>query len=140
MSKKKVLIGLMVVVLPIIAGAQALPPPPATTIGGVINIFCGILGWAFTILFLLAVVFVLVAAFYYLTSSGEPEKIKTANKTLLYAAVAVAIALLSRGVPFIVSNLVRGNAGGDPCSSGASAPGPYFPSPGPLTPPGTINV
>ncbi len=104
---KKVLSGLTTAFLPVIASAQTLPPPPVTTPGGLINnVLCPILGWAFTILILLAVVFVLVAAFRYLTAAGDPEKVKHANYTLLYAAIAVAVAILAKAVPLIMGSLV----------------------------------
>jgi formate-dependent nitrite reductase membrane component NrfD len=59
----------------------------------------------FTFLIVLAIVFVLVAAFKYLTAAGDPEKVKSASHTLIYAAVAVVIAILAKGVPLIIGSL-----------------------------------
>ena len=105
------LVSLAALLPAVIASAQGpgtLPPPPTTSVGGLIGILCNILGWAFVILILLAIVFVIVAAFRYLSASGDPEKIKKANYTLLYAAVAVAVGILAKGVPLIVSSIVGG--------------------------------
>ncbi len=114
-NMKKVLIGIASMLPAVIASAQTtappLPPPPATNIGGLIAILCNVLGWAFVILILLAVVFVIVAAFRYLTAAGDPEKVKKANYTLLYAAISVAVALLAKAVPLIVTSIVGSSVG-----------------------------
>jgi hypothetical protein len=48
----------------------------------------------------------MVAAFKYLTASGDPEKVKGAGNTLLYAAIAIGVALLARAVPLVVSSFL----------------------------------
>jgi len=50
--------------------------------------------------------FILYAAFIYLTAGGDPEKVKTASNQLIYAAVAIAVALVAQGIRFIVAQLV----------------------------------
>ncbi|HUX35409.1 MAG TPA: hypothetical protein VMV71_00040 [Candidatus Paceibacterota bacterium] len=88
-------------------GPAAVPPPNTnvqfTTISGAL---CTLVNWIFTLLMILTVIFILFAAFNYLTSSGEEEKIKKANHQLLYAAIAVIIAILSRGLPFLVGQFI----------------------------------
>jgi len=106
-------------------GNVGLPPANSTQIGnnvgGVFQFICLIFNYAFILLLLAAVGFVLFAAYRYLTAAGEPDKVSAANKTLIYAAVAVAVALLARSVPVIVGNFVlTGNSGGgtfDVCAS-----------------------
>lgn len=66
-------------------------------------------GW-YTSFFIFAVIFILIAAFHYLTAAGEPEKIKTAHKMLIWAAVAIAIALLAVGATAIVKDFLGGGA------------------------------
>jgi uncharacterized membrane protein len=73
---------------------------------GVLNLFCVIFSWAFYFLIALAVIFVLVAAFKYLTAGGDPEKVKAAGSTLLYAAVAIGVALLARAVPLVIGSFL----------------------------------
>lgn len=81
--------------------------------GGVFNFVCQIFNIAFYVLLLAAVGFVLLAAYRYLTAAGESDKVSAANKTLIFAAVAVAVALLARSVPVIVGNFVlQGGSGG----------------------------
>lgn len=83
------------------------PPLPNANVNnlqGVINTICAIAGWMFAFLVVLAIIFVLVAAFKYLTAGGDPTKVSSANYMLIYAAVAIAIGLLARGFPFFVSS------------------------------------
>lgn len=92
---------------PFLALAQT-PLPPGKDIGTVLQIFCTLANWAFTFLVVLAVIFVVWAAFNYLTAAGDPEKVKAASHRLIYAAVAIAVAILARSVPLIVGTIVGG--------------------------------
>jgi hypothetical protein len=58
----------------------------------------------FTALIAVAVIFIIYAAYLYLLSEGEPEKIKTALNTLVYALIAIVVALISRSLVFTVQN------------------------------------
>ncbi len=59
------------------------------------------------ILLALAVIFLIVAAFYYLTSGGEEKSVTKAKNYLIYAIVAVAIGLLAQGIVIVISSIVR---------------------------------
>lgn len=61
--------------------------------------------WLFTFLLVLAVIFIVFAAYKYLFSGGG-EEVGKAHKMLLYAAVAVAVAFLARGMVEVVRTLV----------------------------------
>jgi hypothetical protein len=91
-------------------GTVGLPSPTETNIGtdtgGIIRFVCTVFNYVFFALLLAAVGFVLLAAYRYLTAAGDPEAVSKANKTLIFAAVAVAVALLARAVPVIVGNFV----------------------------------
>ncbi|MDP2598446.1 MAG: hypothetical protein Q8P49_01300 [Candidatus Liptonbacteria bacterium] len=109
--------GISAAALPVLALAQGqLPQTPITGIGGVQNFICTVIvGWMFTFLIVLTVVFVLVAAYKYLTAAGDPEKVKSASHMLIYAAVAIVVALFARGLPLIVGSLFSGGLGGVTC-------------------------
>ena len=93
--------------LPFVAFAQQFGAPPApTTVVAFESVINTVLTWMFSFLVFLAIVFVLVAAFKYLTAAGDPEKVKSASNTLVYAAVAIAVALLARGLPYLVGGVV----------------------------------
>ena len=101
--------------LPYLALAQVVvPPPPVTSINNLIGtggLVCKAFGYLFALLIILAVIFVLVAAFKYLTASGDTAKVTSANHQLIYAAVAIVVALIARGAPAIVGTFV-GTTGG----------------------------
>ena len=82
------------------------PQGNITSLSGVLQILCTVFAWAFYFLIVLAVIFVLVAAFKYLTAAGDPEKVKSAGATLLYAAIAIGVALLARAVPLVVGSFL----------------------------------
>src|SRR3989344_1037062 len=95
--------------MPILSLAQSsiedIPEGPRS-IEDIINILGTLLNWMFTLLMIVATMFILYAAFIYLTARGDPEKVKTASNQLIYAAVAIAVALVAQGIRFIVAQLV----------------------------------
>lgn len=62
--------------------------------------------WFYLIFFILAVYFLLVAAFNYLTAGGDPEKIKKAHGSLLWSFVAIVVALISVGAAQIIYTFI----------------------------------
>lgn len=58
----------------------------------------------------LSVIMVLVGAFQLMTSSGDPEKVSKGRKTIMYAAIGLAIALVAGGAAKLVQNLVTGSS------------------------------
>ncbi len=76
------------------------------SIDDILTIIENITSWMYRILLAIVVIFVLMAAFTYLTSSGNIDKIKKANNQLLYAAIAVVIAILSFSVSQIITSVL----------------------------------
>ncbi len=102
---------------PILVSAQGIAPAPISAPSNISNIsnitsqsgiICVAINWIFWFLIVLTIIFVLVAAFKYLTAAGDPEKVRSASHTLLYAAVAIIVALIAKGLPLIVSSFVGG--------------------------------
>ena len=91
--------------LPAFASAQIW-----TSTTQIFGLGCTIVNLLFGILIFLTIFFVILAAFKYLTASGDPEKVKAASQDLLYAAVAIVVGLLAKGIPLIVGSLVGGTA------------------------------
>jgi membrane-associated phospholipid phosphatase len=109
--------SIIALALPALAFAQTLAQPTAptpanvpqgqiTSIQAVLQLMCTVFAWAFYFLIVIAVIFVIVAAFKYLTAAGDPEKVKSAGSTLLYAAIAIGVALLARAVPLVVGSFL----------------------------------
>lgn len=96
--------------------ASALAPALAfaqqyNTVSDVLNRLCTIVGYVFAVLIFLTIVFVIYAAFMYMTAAGDPEKVKKANATILYAAIGLAIAILAKYLPNIVANIMGTSTG-----------------------------
>jgi fumarate reductase subunit D len=75
-------------------------------INDIFQIIERLLSWLFALFILAAIFFVLWAAFKYLTSGGDPSKVGEATNRLIFAAVAIAVALLAASVQFIVGDLI----------------------------------
>ncbi len=109
-------ISILSLALPVLASAQIpvpVPPTPSTAPGAqinsvqsVLNIVCVVFSWLFYFLVALTVIFIVLAAFKYLFAGGDAEKVKAAGSMLLYAAVAVGVALLARAIPLVIANFL----------------------------------
>lgn len=107
--KKIVLLVTMslVVGLPLLTLAQITGPSETpVTIERIIGILERFINWLFAILLAVAVIFIILAAFKYLTAGGDSEKIKSAHTQLIYALVAIGVALLSKGLVYLVKQLL----------------------------------
>jgi len=91
------------------AEAQYYPnaTPAPRDIGGWMHTVNIVIRWIYTIFMVVAVVFVLLAAFQYLTSGGDKEKTKKANNMLMYAVIAIVIAILAFSITRIVGSVVQ---------------------------------
>lgn len=111
MKKLTAIITLSVLTLmPLAAGAVNIPrntvPQGITSFQGFLNLFDKVISWLFTILMVFAVLMIVYAAFSYLTSGGDEEKVGAAHKRIMYAVVAIAVAFLAQGVSFVVAELL----------------------------------
>src|SRR3989344_5523924 len=69
-----------------------------------IGAFCKIANCLFTIAMVVGIGAALWAAFQYMTAGGDTSKVSGAHKTLTYAAVGIAVALLAGSVPGLVAS------------------------------------
>jgi hypothetical protein len=58
-----------------------------------------------------AVVFMVVGGFHYITSSGNPEKLDKAKKTLLYSGVGLVIVLAAYAIVDFVAGIAKSSFG-----------------------------
>ena len=79
---------------------------PITTLDDILSLIGRVGDWISAIVLALAIIFILVSAFQFLTAAGNPEKISSARNMLIYALVAVAIAAVAWGLPDLVKSLV----------------------------------
>ena len=80
---------------------------PVTKVDDILIILNNIVKIMYRAFFIVAIGFVILAAFNYLTGSDDPEKIKSATKRIMYAAIAIAVALISVGANKIIDNFIR---------------------------------
>ena len=72
------------------------------SIGGVFELIRGVVKWVYILFFILAVFFILMAAFTYLRAGGNPENVSKAKNMLIYAAIAIVIAFMAVGLANII--------------------------------------
>ncbi len=99
------LIGLLMVGNLALAQPQnptGLPEVGPTTVSGAVGVLTNVVRWVYIIFFIVAVLFILFAAFTYLGAGGNEDKIAKAKNQIIYAAVAIIVALLAVGFQTIV--------------------------------------
>ena len=70
---------------------------------------CNIISWMIMILFAVAIIMIVMAAFQYVTAGDDTEKTSKARRTLTYSAIGIAVALIAYGFPAIVSSVIPGS-------------------------------
>ena len=110
------LVLLGIVMAPALASAQVTPPTispsvpgPLTgfTISKIYSIIVTVLQIIYTVFFIVAAIFIVLAAFDYLQSGGEADAVKEARNKIIYAAVAIGVALLSVAITGVVKSAIQ---------------------------------
>lgn len=71
------------------------------------TILTRVLDWiVWPIFFAVSVIMFIVAGFLYVTARGEPGKIQTANKAILWAVVGIIIAILGFSATEIITSIL----------------------------------
>ena len=84
----------------------AISPPDINLSGDIFDILANIASFITRIALPLAGIMILWAGFLFLTSGGVPEKIKLAQKTLIYTVVGYIIILVSSSLMNLIRNLL----------------------------------
>lgn len=113
----ELLLVTVLVISPLVVGAQGYVKPtcPAglpcsgngdfnTFIGNIINILLGIA-------FLLAVLFLIIGGFWYITSAGNEETAEKGKSTAINAIIGLVVIILSYVIVNVISGLVIKSAG-----------------------------
>ena len=100
--------ALTLVSLPLIAGAVTLInlPTNVSRVEQLLDKVCNIVNLIFTILLIVAVIFIVIAAFTYITGGGDPENVSKASRQILWAVIAVVLATFSKILPVVASNFL----------------------------------
>lgn len=72
----------------------------------IFQVLTKIVQYTYTIFFIVAIIFILLAAFSFLTAKGDPEAVKNARAQILWASVAIAVALISVAAAQIIKSFI----------------------------------
>ncbi len=98
------LFGICGIMAPLSVSAQVAPPVPVSSIGGFVGLICTAINWLFTFFIVIAVLLFMVGALAILTSGDNPGRSKNGSSAITYAFVALAVAILAKGIPLVVGN------------------------------------
>lgn len=90
-------------IMPVVALAAATTTAPNLDVMATLT---KITDWLFAILLVVAAIAIIIAAFQFITASGDPEKVGSARQFVLYAMIGVLVALLAKGLVALVSTIV----------------------------------
>ena len=93
-TKKLAATVFITALLPLIGLAQVQTAPDVE----IWSALTTITNWLFGILIVVAVIFLILAAFNFITAGGDPEKVGTARSQVMYAIIGLIVAILARGL------------------------------------------
>jgi len=96
MHKYLSLILLIIILTPLTVEAITIDNPlKADTLTDLMNT---IVNFLFYLAIAITPIMLVIAGFYYLTAAGEPEKINTAKRIILYTLVGLVIVISAKGI------------------------------------------
>lgn len=81
---------------------------PLGTTSDITTLVKNILNFLWKLAWVIAPILVVYAGFLYITSAGNEEKVKTAQKTLIWALVGFAVVLIASSVPAVIRDFLSG--------------------------------
>ena len=91
------------------AAQELCDPPgscPISTIDQIFGILKKVVQYVYIAFFFVAILFILLAAYNYLFARGDAVKVASAHKELIWASVAIAVALISVGAAQIIQSFI----------------------------------
>lgn len=96
---------------------QGLPTSSVTDFNQIINqtatsgILITLLRWVYVIFFIVAIFFILLSAYNFIRGGNNEPLLQKAKKQLLWAVVAIIIAVVSWAVPFLIRDFISNPSG-----------------------------
>jgi hypothetical protein len=109
---KKIILTLLLIsflTLSVIGLTTAVEPAPRV---GLLEGLQRIINVLFAILVIVAVIFIILGAYSLMTAGGDQTKIETGRTKIIYAIIAVVVAILAWGVIDFVRRHIEGGGGG----------------------------
>jgi hypothetical protein len=82
---------------------------PIKSVDDIINILKNVVTYLYTAFYIVAVGYILLAAFTFLRAGEDSKKVEEAKGRLKYAVVAIVVALVASGVAKILKNFLEKN-------------------------------
>ena len=96
-------------------------PELAKDFDELIQRICSLVNVLFTALIVVAIGFIIYAAFLYVTSAGDSERVRMANHQITFAVIALVVGLFAKSVPLVVNGALGNTKSINPCKSGGSS-------------------
>ena len=103
-SKLLIILLLSSFFLPLVTEAVSIPNPiEAQSFFELLN---AIIDFIFTISIPITALMIIIAGFYFITAQGEPEKIQTAKRIIIWALIGFLIVLCAKGLVKLLGEIV----------------------------------
>ena len=89
-------------------GGDLIIENPLSPYSDIWQLIMRIIDIAFNITIFVTAILIVYAGFVYITAGGQEEKIKTAQKTLTWAIIGLAIVILAKAIPPLIYELITG--------------------------------
>ena len=84
-----------------------IPAPTGPTTGAGLTVLIeNLTDWFFVAFLLVAVVFIISAGWQFIAGGGDPQEVARARAKLLWGAIAIVVAILSRGFIFAIRAII----------------------------------
>jgi hypothetical protein len=114
--KKFLIIFFFLIFLPLLIEAIEFKPPWQTK--SFQELLDAIYNFIFWVAIALVPIMVILAAYFFLTSGGDPEKVRTAKRIIFWVFIGLIIVLMGKGILPIIRQLIEGGpVAGPPPSS-----------------------
>jgi len=104
-----VVISILVAIPVLGATSTVIFPNPLGATSDITTLVKNILNFLWKLAWAIAPILIVYAGFLYITSAGNEDKVKTAQKTLIWALVGFAVVLIASSVPAIIQDFLSGD-------------------------------
>ena len=81
-----------------------------TSVGSLVDVLMNVIKWVYTVFFVVAVLFILLAAYNFIQGGSNPKAVETAKGQLKYAVIAIAVALVASGISVFIQHYLTNPA------------------------------
>ena len=97
---------ILLFILLFVIAMPAMAQEAVSSFDDIVGLFVKAARWLYTIFFIVATMYILFAAYTYLTAGGDATKVEKATKMIKNAVIAIVVALLASGVALVINNFL----------------------------------